>query len=507
MRAADPRTPCIIGVAARTWHPDEVGEEGAPAPLRKWVAVAGAAAAGAGPPAAPARRASLRIVYCQTWQYDDAAGRLASLIGASPRQGIYSGIGGTTPQVLLDDAVAAIRAGDLDLALVTGAEALATSRAFYLRGEPPRYRFRPSEEREFPWEAPFHPAEIAHDVWQAWLTFALFESARRAHLGRGLDEHRDAIGRMLAPMTQVAAANPHAWFRLARSADEIVTPSAVNRMVAYPYTKYTIAAMDVDMAAAVIVASEETADALAVPFEKRVYPRGSCHARGPTYVAEHRAMWRSPAMAAAADEALRVTGIGIDDVAHLDLYSCFASSVGFALDALGITADDPRPLTVTGGLPYHGGPASNYLTHSVAAMVETLRADPGAVGLVSGVGMHMTKHAFATYSTVPGRIVPPDTDALQAQLDSEDRVVIFESYPGPATVAAYSVVHGRDGVPEWGLCVCDLPGGGRCYAKIVDPSVLADAERRELVGAEVELVPMSVVTPHGEGTMHIASLD
>ncbi len=99
------------------------------------------------------------------------------------------------------------------------------------------------------------------------------------------------------------------------------------------------------------------------------------------HVAGHPELWRSPAMAAAAGAALSGAGIGVDDVAHLDLYSCFASSVCFALDALGIGEDDPRAaaVTVTGGLPYHGGPGSNYMTHSLAAMAETPAGRPRLV--------------------------------------------------------------------------------------------------------------------------------
>jgi acetyl-CoA C-acetyltransferase len=118
-------------------------------------------------------------------------------------------------------------------------------------------------------------------------------------------------------------------------------------------------------------------------------------------------------MAEASREAFARAGVGLDDVAHLDLYSCFASSLHFARDALGLAADDPRPLTVTGGLPYHGGPGSNYCAHSIATMVERLRAEPGALGLVSGVGMHMAHHVFALYSTSPGAVKLPDASAVQ----------------------------------------------------------------------------------------------
>ena len=226
-------------------------------------------------------------------------------------------------------------------------------------------------------------------------------------------------------------------------------------MVAYPYTKLMTSIMDVDMAAAVVLASAAKADALGVPEEQRVYLRGWGYGEDPVHVAGHPELWRSPAMAAAAGAALAGAGIGTDDVAHLDLYSCFASSVCFALDALGIAEDDPRAssVTVTGGLPYHGGPGSNYMTHSLAAMAETLRADPGSFGVVSGVGMHMQKHAYGVWSTSPARASWPTRRRTWRQprrLGSSARPT------GSATVATYSVLHGRDGEPERALLVCDV---------------------------------------------------
>ncbi|HEX5613752.1 MAG TPA: acetyl-CoA acetyltransferase [Acidimicrobiia bacterium] len=505
MSGIDPRTPCLIGVARHTWHRADTGEVGAPEPLLMWEQVARAAALDAGVADLLGALDSIQIVYCQTWQYDDPVERLAQRIGAAPKHRHYSGIGGTTTQQLVASTAEAMLRGELDLALVTSAEALATQRAHKQRGERPSYSFRPAEKRPFPWEAPMHPAEVAHEVFQAWLTFALFDNARRARLGLGLDEYRDAIGELLAPMTHVAAASEHAWFPVERSATELVTVRPDNRMVGYPYTKYTVSVMDVDMAAALVVATHERADALGVPQYQRVYLRGWAYATDPTYVAEHHDLSRSPAMGAAAREALRGAGVSLDDVAHFDLYSCFASSVHFALDALGLAADDTRPLTVTGGLPYHGGPGSGYLTHSIAAMVEVLRRDPGACGLVSGVGMHMTKHAYGVYSTTPGPVAPPDSDRIAVSLPSAPPPTIVDEYDGAATVAAYSVVHGRDGAPEWGLVVADLADGARAYAKVLDPALLADAERHELVGRTVRVAPRVVPTALGEGRANIVS--
>jgi acetyl-CoA C-acetyltransferase len=473
-------------VAQETIRP---GAGPAPEPLVSWERVARAAAddAGAGSPAAVlAALDSVQVVYCQSWQYDDPAGRLAAALGADPGHRLYSGIGGTTPQVLVSDTVERMLRGELDLALVVGAEALETKRQLKKAGEKPQWSHPDPRKLPFPFEAPFHPSEVAHEVFQAWLTFPLWDVARRAALGEPPDRYRRSLGELLAPMTAIAARNPHAWFPRERTADDLLDARPENRMVAYPYTKFMVSVMDVDMGAALVLATDEKADELGVPDDRRVYLRGWAYAADPTYVAEHRLLDRSPAMAAAGSEALRMAGVSIDDVAHLDLYSCFASSVLFARDALGMSAADPRPLTVTGGLPFAGGPGSGYLLHSIAAMADVLRADPGSIGVVSGVGMHMTKHVFGVWSTAPGRSGPP-TPSAPIGLVGEP-LPITDSHTGTATVATYTVVHGRDGAPEWGLAVCDLGDGSRCYARVEDPELLAAVESDEWVGADVDVV-------------------
>ncbi len=197
--SADPRAACIVGVARRTWHrddPDVVAAGGqAPEPLDMWHDVARTAADDAGVPGALAALESIDVVYSQSWQYDDAVGRLAGRLGASPQRGRYSGIGGSVPHVLVTEVARDIAAGDLDLALVVGAEALATVRTLKKAGEKPHWSFRPAERRPFPMDMEFDPSEISHAVFEAYLTFALFDNARRAHLGRELDAHRAVVGR------------------------------------------------------------------------------------------------------------------------------------------------------------------------------------------------------------------------------------------------------------------------------------------------------------------------
>jgi acetyl-CoA C-acetyltransferase len=419
----------------------------------------------------------LQIVYTQSWDYDDPCARLADRLKLSPKRSFYSGIGGSTPQVLVNAAAERIMAGDSDVALIVGAEALATRRQLKKAGEKPQWSFPNPERGAFPFPDPFHPAEMAHQVWEAWLTFALLDVARRARTGSAPDDYRRREGELLSTMSAVAAKNPNAWFPLERSADELVTPTADNRMVGYPYTKYMISVMDVDMAAALLLVSDDRADALGVPADQRVYLRDWGYAVDTPFRAERDDLARSAAMAAAWGQC----GASIDDVAHIDLYSCFAGSVNFALDVLGLSPDDSRaPFTVTGGLPFSGGAGSDYMTHSIAAMADVLVNDPGSIGLVSGVGMHMQKHVFATYSTTPGDATPRErlgrVPAARA---------ITNSYSGDATVAAYSVVHGRDGAPESGVAICDLSDGARCYARFEDG--LDAAEREEWVGRAVSI--------------------
>jgi acetyl-CoA C-acetyltransferase len=480
----DPRTPCIVGVAQRTIRAEE-GD--APEPLDLWEEMARTAAADSGGRGVVEAIESVDVVYSLSWQYDDPTARLADRLGLAPGARRYTGMSGTVPQKCVNEAARAIIGGDLDVALVVGAESLATKKRMKRAGRKPEWSHPPAEKSGPPFDDPFHPAEVAHQVFQAYLTFAVFDVARRAHERVTPADHSQRLGELFAPMTKIAAANPNAWLREVHDGAELIEVMPENRMIAYPYPKNLVSILDVDMAAGVIVASHEKADALGVPAENRIYLRGWCHTRDPVYVAERDEMWRSPGMQAASQTALAAAGIGIDDVAHLDLYSCFGSSVSFACDALGLAPDDGRALTVTGGLPFHGGPGSNYLSHSIAAMVERLREAPEAFGMVSGVGMHMTNHVYAVYSATPGAVTLPDEAAAQARVDALPKRAIANTAAGPASVAAYSVVHDREG-PAYGLLVCDLPGGQRCYARTDDPVAMQSLQDEEWVGRKIVLV-------------------
>ncbi len=480
--------PCIIGVAQQTWR---ARQGDAPHPLLQCVEVANAAALDCGNKKILEHLDEIDAVLSISWHYDNLAKQLAEHLQLKDGERKLSGLSGTHPQRFINEAAEKILKGERRAVLITGAEAFATKKRAKKENRTlawPKAQSKPGQV----FEDPFIPTEIAHEVFQAYTTFALLDSARRAKLGLSIQQNRQQEAQMLSRLSEVAAKNPRAWFPKAYTPEQLFEVNNSNRMVSSPYTKNTMAFMDVDMAASLIITSNELADELGVPQEKRIYLRGWGYDKEPPYIAQRQDLWHSPAMARASQHAFRMANLSINDIQHLDIYSCFASSLNFSRDVLfinkqGIPDNDPRSLTVTGGLPYFGGPGNNYTTHSVATMVETLRQYRGENGLISGVGMHMTHHVFAIYSSMPAM---PVTDI------KEDTLVpalkkLQDQANGTATILGYTVnyvLQGNAPHANSALAVCELINGDRCYARCTDPAILKSMDEEEWVGKQVNLV-------------------
>jgi len=468
--------PCIIGVAQKTWRQED-GD--APHPLHQNVEVSSMALADSGNAALIDCIDELDVVRSLSWHYDDLPGAVAAALGLKNGERKLSGMSGTSPQRFISDAAEKILQGERRAVLVTGGEALATRKRAQKSERQlgwPKAQSKP----EYPFEDPIHPGEISHDIRQAYTTFAILDSARRAHLGLTPQENRRQEAAMMAGFSARAAENPLAWFRKVHTADSLFNLTDNDRMVASPFSKNTMAFMDVDMAAAIIITSHGIADELHIPAHKRIYLQGWGYAKAPPYIAQRPELFHSPAMRSACDEAFAMAGKTSADMDFLDIYSCFASNINFTRDILGIADHDPRPMTVTGGLPYFGGPGNNYTTHAIAAMVELLRDNRGSSGLVTGVGMHMTHHSFAIYSSTPHDI------NKVAQSQTENRSVeIAERADGPAVIVGYTVMHTK--TDRYALAVCALESGARCYARCNDPDIVDAMEREEWVGRGVQL--------------------
>jgi acetyl-CoA C-acetyltransferase len=486
----DPRTPCLVGTARRTWHPTA---DPAPEPLEMWAELARSAADDAATRSDLLGRVDdLGVVHCQSWAYDRPAERCAERLGLGPGHRTESILAGTSPQRLLDRAAERMLAGESTVALVVGAEALHTRKRWERAGESPPWSHPHSAPPALPIDLGewYLPTEIAHGILPAWLTFALLEQARWATRGASAAD-RAELGEVLARINAVAVDNPGAWFRERLGAEELLCPTPANRMVATPYTKHMTAFMDVDMASAAVLMTHGVAGELGVPQDRRVYLRGWGFARDSVHLGARADLTSSPAMRAATSEAFAMAGLGVDDVGVFDLYSCFGSAVQFARDALGLAHDDPRPISVTGGLPYHGGPSSNYMGHSISHLVDHLRAEPSEVGLVTGVGMHMTKHVAAVWSATPGHVRRSEPHDIEqswfADPTATGDVDVVATASGPAQVLAACVVHGGGRAADHAVAVCELPDGRRCYGRSADADVIEAVESGAWIKADATL--------------------
>ena len=218
--------------------------------------------------------------------------------------------------------------------------------------------------------------ERRHGVTNPVSAYPFLENALRAKAGRGIAEHQAFLGRLYERFAEVASRNPHSWFPAPRSADDIARVHEKNRWVGFPYPKNMNAIMEVDQAAALVVMAASEADRLGIPAAKRVTYLGGGRSVDGWSVSERAFLARSPAYAAAAAETQRHAALGPDDVDFFDFYSCFPCVVEFALDELGLSPDDPRGFTQTGGLAQHGGPGNAYSLHALANVVQAMRGRP-----------------------------------------------------------------------------------------------------------------------------------
>jgi acetyl-CoA C-acetyltransferase len=470
----DPRTPVIVG-AGQALHRGAPGDE-APEPVALIAAALREAGADSGTGERLLRGAdSVRCVPTIGWRYADAAALVASELGARPRETVQSAaIGGDGPQLLVNDTAREIAAGRLDVALLGGGEAVAGLRAAELAGHPPPWRrqdegARPTrtvgEDR-----APVNEAEAAAGLAPPVFMYALIESAVRAASGASADAHLARIAALWSRFSAVAAENPHAWIARAHTPEQIATPSPGNRLVSSPYTKLLTANIRVDMAAGLILASAGAARAAGVPRDRWVFVHAGAQAQDEWHVSERAQLAASPAIRAAGRDALRHAGVAIDEVAHVDLYSCFPAAVEIAAGELGLAIDDPgRPLTVTGGLTFAGGPGNDYSTHAIASLVPLLRADPDSYGLATALGWYLTKHAVGVYSARPPQRPFASIDSRPQQPPPRRA---HGDYEGAATIEACTVPYRRDGSPEAAVVSALTPNGDRALVRTEDREVV-----------------------------------
>jgi acetyl-CoA C-acetyltransferase len=509
-------TPVLIGAGQFTYRG---APESSPSPLSLLRTATEAAAADAGIPLTALAGLDTLAVVAFAVDAGGSASRapfprlqnpplaLARQLGAKPRYAPYTTMGGNTPQQLINHICARIAAGETDFALAVGAEFLGSLRRRIAANSTfEGWESDPdaAEPERFGDSRPgVNPQEQLHWLNAPINTYPMFENALRAHQGHTLEQHQRQLGALFAPFTKVAAANPYAWFPIERSAEELITVSQQNRMVGFPYPKYLNAIMEVDQSAGVLIASVKAARALGVPEDKFVYLHGCSDAADLWFPLERQNYYSSPAIRLSGKQALDMAGTNIEAIDFIDIYSCFPVAVEIAATELGLAFDDPRGLTVTGGLPYMGGPGNNYAMHSVATMLPKLRARPGAKALVTANGWYLTKQAVGIYSTDPveGAWERENPKSLQRQIDALPHPPIEERPTGPATIETYTVVHRREGLAR-GIVIGRDRHGHRFVANTPDDeATLRGLEAVESVGRPGQ------VGPHEDGQRNLFTPD
>ncbi|BEL05239.1 hypothetical protein Q0Z83_034300 [Actinoplanes sichuanensis] len=400
---------------------------------------------------------------------------VAARLGATPTRAVLEVGGGQSPQHLVNEFAATIAAGRAEVVLLGGAEAISTTQRY--ANDPDRPDFSEHvdgslEDRGLGLRGMISRHQVNHGLTDAPGQYALFDNARRARLKLSRQEYAAAIGALFAPFTRVAAANPHSAAPVVRTAAELVTPSESNRVIAEPYTRYVVSREKVNQGAAALLMSVGAARRLGVPAERWVFLAGHADLRERDLL-DREDLSRSPAAVMAARHALDIAAISVDDLRFLDLYSCFAAPVFNIADAFGLTADDPRGLTVTGGLPFFGGPGNNYSMHAIASMVALVRDEPGSYGFVGANGGLMSKYSAGVYTTVPSPWRPDDSAALQESVDAWPAPEEARHADGWATIETYTITHRRDG-GRTGIVIGRLEADGRRFLALADDVSLLD---------------------------------
>jgi acetyl-CoA C-acetyltransferase len=496
----DPRTPVVVGVGQAS---ELLGTPGYRRRSPVDLAADAAAEALADTGADPAKVAAAVDTVAGVRQFENSVpgaraplGRsdnyprsVAGRIGASPARAILEVTGGQAPQHLVNELAAVIAAGGSEVTLIFGSEAISTIGHYARAEDRPDFTEHPGgslEDRGYALSGQLSMQQAAHGLTGGPAQYALIDNARRARLKQTREEYAAAMGALFAPFTRVAAANPHASAPVERSAEELVTPTEANRPIADPYTRYIVAREKVNQGAAVLLMSVAAADRLGVPAGRRVFLHGHADLRDRSFM-DRVDLSAGPASMMAARHALDVAGIGPDDLATIDLYSCFPAPVFNICEGLGLSPDDPRGLTVTGGLPFFGGPGNNYSMHAIAETVQLARRSPGSYGFVGANGGVMHKYSAGVYCTTPAGWTPDRGADLQAEIDAWAAPAQARHADGPATIETYTVTHSRGGA-RTGIVIGRLDADGRRFmarGDDRDPDLLDLLTSAEPVGARV----------------------
>lgn len=470
----DRRTPAIVGAAQVIQRPADWSDPAQPhGPIELMLDAIRDAADDAGSQALLSRVDWVGVTG-GLFSFVNPGQLIAERIGTPSASACLSAISGSAPQDLVGLAAERIAAGHLDVAVVVGGEARASTLKLRKLDAPPHWLTDPGEGEPEVLSGVTDDA-VAETLYlgAAAPGYALMEESLRRSLHRSIHEHTKHLAELWAGFSAVAATNPYAWDQVPHTAAEIEVPTADNRMISSPYPKSMVANNTVDMASAVVVCSVGVAESHGISSDRMVFPHVSTTSHDTWLLANRHVLHDAPALQAAGQAALDHVGIGPDDITHLDLYACFPSIVQISAAALGF--DLGRPLTVTGGLGFAGAPIANSSGQAIAAMVPRLRE--GGYGFVHANGGLATKHAFGVYSNQPARAFRRID--CQDDIELSSRPAAAGSPTAGGTVEAATVMFDRAGPSH--VIASMRSGEERAFIKSSDPDLVAQALQDGLV--------------------------
>jgi acetyl-CoA C-acetyltransferase len=478
----DPRTPVLVGVGAVTELVDDPRE--ASEPLELMAVALGRAAEDAGNKALLAAVDSIWIPR-GFWAYSNPGQLLAERFGASGVRNVVADIG-ILQTSILGRAAQALAGGHADVVMIVGGEARDRSSRLQRQGlEAPMTLQTDSQPDEIlrPAAEIMSRLEIDLGLITATIQYAMIDNALRFHEHQSLAEHRAELAALWGDFNRVAVSNPGAWNRTPMTPEAIVTPGESNRMLSFPYTKSLVSQWNVNQSGGLILCTLQKARSLGLDEHRFVYPLAVVDSEHMLTLSERRDLHRSPGFEHAGDRALSHVGLAIDEVEHLELYSCFPAAVRVQQRELGV--DPGRPVTETGGMTFAGGPLNNFTIQSWVKMVEVLRNDPGSTGLVTAISGFLTKQGVSILACEPTRPFLFDSVTAEARAD-QATMIVEPGAEGRARVGAYSVIHARDGVTTVAL-VCDFDERRRTLRVVEDRELAEEGMSSELCGREVLL--------------------
>ena len=383
---------------------------------------------------------------------------VADAAGLSTENLIYSEVGGDKPQALVNEFAEKLFAGSVNAVVLAGSEAIGAEKL--ARKKRITLDWSTTSDADFEdrssGETLLTDEEISNGLAAPLQTYPLFENALRTRLGLSRDDYLQHISEVFAPYSKVAETNPYSQFPGERNAEYLATESKDNYRVTDTFLKWHVAQDAVNQGASVIMTTVGAAKEAGIPGDKWVFLHGYAKAQD-LNVTERPDLSRSPSIELSIERAVSSAGMTSSELSVFDIYSCFPCVVQLAAEALGL---DPtqETLTVTGGLPFFGGPGNNYSMHGIASMVERLRETPGATGLVLANGGFISKHAVGVYSTNPvSDWAPVSSDDLNPRIES-NRAEQAAAQPEQATVDTYAIFYGRF-APKRGVAISHSAAG------------------------------------------------